>query len=195
MPLNRGSVSIEQIDRVEDTIYIDYLEHDDGVLNAENADGIAIPKFSTEPDVPATVPEGTIVYVESTGSLHFWNGESAIEVNSGSQFTTEDAQDATSSLLSEGNSISLEYNDNSDTLEVSVNSGPGSGLDSDTVDGKEADDLLSKENGSFLGRLDGSSAESLLFPTYPDTDSVPPLNEGSVVYIESEKSLFVEDGS
>lgn len=104
MPLNRGSVRIDQVDRVEETIFIDFLNFDNGLLNTEQADGIAIPKFKSTADIPSDLPEGTLVFVTGENRMFFFDGTSAVKLNSAQQYTDEEARTAV-----DGSSVSLNH--------------------------------------------------------------------------------------
>lgn len=196
MPLNRGTVSLEQIDKLDQSIFLDLLNFDNAVLNAEQGDGIALPKFQSTSDIPTNLPEGTIVFILDESEVYFWDGSSPVQLNTSSQYTDEQAQDAIASLLTGNTNIGLVYDDANNELTISVNGGPGSGLDADTVDGVDQIDLLDVDNPTFSGTLDGSQATSINVPIYQTTSDVPQtINEGAIVYVQSSNQLFIEDGT
>lgn len=174
MPLNRGTISLEQIDKLDQSIFLDLLNFDNAVLNAEQGDGIALPKFQSTSDIPTNLPEGTIVFILDENKVYFWDGSSPVQLNtSSSQYTDEQAQDAVASLLAGNTNIGLVYDDANNELTISVNGGPGSGLDADTVDGVEASNLgsdRSKIEQTIKFGAEGSRTQSNTYVTITHSD-------------------------
>lgn len=59
------------------------------------------------------------------------------------------------------------------------------------------DDRVSEleAHGDEAHSTDELHSQFVQFPSYPDTDSVPDMPEGSIVYIEDEGGFYYEDGS
>jgi hypothetical protein len=93
MPLNRGTVSLEQIDKLEQPIFLDLLNFDNAVLNAEQGDGIALPKFQSISDIPTNLPKGTILFVSNKNEVYFWDGSSAVELVNANTSLSPDVSD------------------------------------------------------------------------------------------------------
>jgi hypothetical protein len=106
----------------------------------------------------------------------------------------EQVEDAVSSLVAGGTNISVDYDDQNDTLTISSTDPRTDVSDNGSQLVGDVEDI--NFTGSAFASDDGDGTVTVeAIKSYPTQGDVPSLDEGQVVYVEDDNSLYLEDGT
>lgn len=138
--------------------------------------------------------------------LNYDDTNDTFTINNTAGYTDEQARDAIATALSSGANISIIHDDPNNTISIDT-----SALDSEQVQ-DEVNSLLSSDsnitltyddvNNSLTISLSSTVSASTVdvdnelgAPVYQSTSDVPNVPEGTIVYIQDNNSIYVEDGT
>jgi hypothetical protein len=139
-------------------------------------------------------------------NVNYDDANDTLTINNTAGYTDEEAQDAVATALVGGANISTVYDDPNDEITIDT-----SALDAEGVQ-DEVNSLLTSNsninltyddaNNSLTVSLSSTVSASTVdigselgAPVYQSTSDVPNVPEGTVVYIQDNNSLYVEDGT